>query len=132
MELLRVVCAIIVEHGKILAAQRSEKMSLPLKWEFPGGKIYKDESEEGCLHREIAEELNIIVTIVKRLNSSHHKYEQFEIELIPFIVKYKSGQMKLTEHKEARWFTINQLQLLDWAPADLPILAQLKEDSLFE
>lgn len=131
MEVLRVVCAVIVNQDQILAAQRSETMSLPLKWEFPGGKIQADESDEDCLYREIAEELNITVEITCRLNSSRYKYEHVEIELIPFIAWYIAGQMKLAEHREARWLSKNQLQLLDWAPADLPVLNQLNDFYLF-
>ncbi len=53
--MLQVTCAIIEKNGKILCAQRSEKMNLPLKWEFPGGKIEENESLEACLKREIRE-----------------------------------------------------------------------------
>lgn len=59
MNIIQVTCGIILKDGKVLVAQRSEAMSLPLKWEFPGGKIVRGESEEDCLKRELLEELNI-------------------------------------------------------------------------
>lgn len=65
--MIDVACAIIIDdEGKVLAAQRSESMSLPLKWEFPGGKLSKNETAEDCIVREIQEELNISVTIIMR------------------------------------------------------------------
>ncbi len=65
--MLQVTCAIIEKNGKILCAQRSEKMNLPLKWEFPGGKIEENESLEACLKREIREELEIETGLYEKL-----------------------------------------------------------------
>ena len=61
--MIEVTCSIIEHNNKILVTQRSEKMALPLKWEFPGGKIEKDETAEACLIREILEELHINIKI---------------------------------------------------------------------
>jgi 8-oxo-dGTP diphosphatase len=117
-----VVCAIIWMRDKILVAQRSEKMSLPLKWEFPGGKVDVGESEEECLHRELMEELNISVKVCERLSPSLYDYGTFVIRLIPFIVEYNAGKIRLAEHREVKTFSKEDLKRLDWAPADLPIL----------
>ncbi|MEO5946485.1 MAG: NUDIX domain-containing protein [Chitinophagaceae bacterium] len=84
--MLSVVCAIIYVGNKILVTQRSQKMKLPLKWKFPGGKLEKDESEIKCIKREIKEELNIEIKIIKRLSSSIHDYKDFKIHLIPYVV----------------------------------------------
>jgi 8-oxo-dGTP diphosphatase len=62
---IRVTCAIIEFAGKVLVVQRSKKMNLPLKWEFPGGKIEEGELEEECIVREIKEELNLDIEISK-------------------------------------------------------------------
>jgi 8-oxo-dGTP diphosphatase len=67
MNAIKVTCAIILIGEKVLAVQRSETMSLPLKWEFPGGKIEPNESEKDCIKREIKEELDIEIGIIKRL-----------------------------------------------------------------
>lgn len=124
---IRVTCAIIIENNKILCAQRSQNMSHPLLWEFPGGKIEAGESEAACIIREIKEELNIEINILERLESHFHTYPQKkEIELIPFICGYIGGNFKLKEHKEIRWVSYFDLQQLDWAAADLPIVKVLE------
>jgi 8-oxo-dGTP diphosphatase len=122
---INVACAIILNEGKIFAAQRSEMMSLPLKWEFPGGKLMENESAEDCILRELKEELNIDVLILDRLSDSLFDYGNFSINLIPFVTQFKEGQLILSEHKDARWLLSNELDQLDWAPADIPILHEL-------
>ena len=116
-----VTCAIIQKDGLILAAQRSESMSLPLKWEFPGGKIEKGETAESCLWRELREELNIEVEIIKKLEPVEYRYNFASIRLIPFVVNYVSGEVILSEHKAFRWLRRHELSALDWAPADVPV-----------
>ena len=122
MNVIRVTCGIILKEGKVLAAQRSEKMKLPLKWEFPGGKLQMGKTEEDCLQREIKEELNILITIHYKLQPVQHDYGDFQIELIPFVAEYVGGALQLHEHNQADWYTTNELLTLDWAPADIPIL----------
>lgn len=121
--MIEVTCAIIQHKNKILVTQRSEKMALPLKWEFPGGKIEKSETAETCLIREILEELHINIKITKQLNSNTHQYsEEKVIKLIPFICELVSGEIKLTEHANFLWLIKSELVNLDWAKADVPIL----------
>lgn len=86
-KMIQVICAIILKDNKILVTQRSEKMSLPLKWEFPGGKLEIYENEIDCIKREIKEELNIEIEVLKRLSNSVFDYGTFKINLIPFIAK---------------------------------------------
>lgn len=124
-EPLKVTCAIVYLDNKILVTQRSEKMKLPLKWEFPGGKLECNESEVDCIKREILEEINIEIEIIKRLSNSIHDYGTFQIELIPFLANYVFGDIKLTEHKEYKLLHISELSNLDWAEADKPILEEL-------
>lgn len=121
---VNVTCAIIVLKDKTLVVQRSETMKLPLKWEFPGGKVDFGETEEECILREIKEELNINVEIVSRLTPSPHQYPNISIELIPFIAQFKNGSINLTEHKKYVWLKKEELIDLDWAEADLPILKE--------
>jgi 8-oxo-dGTP diphosphatase len=97
-------------------------MSLPFKWEFPGGKIEENETAENCILREIKEELNLEIEILARLESRSFNYPTFSINLIPFISKYLSGTINLNEHKDYKWLTKDELILLDWAPADISIL----------
>lgn len=118
-----VTCAIIEKEDKILATQRSESMHLPLKWEFPGGKILHNETEIDCIIREIKEELGILIIPIKRLIPVVHKYEK-EITLVPYISTYMSGNIELMEHKAYLWLPKSELISLDWAAADLPIVYQ--------
>jgi 8-oxo-dGTP diphosphatase len=122
MKIIQVTCAIITFGNKTLVVQRSEKMKHPMKWEFPGGKIEKGETEENCLIREIKEELHIEIEILKRLTPSIHEYPNLTIELIPFIANHLSGEITLTEHQEYKLLLKNELNELDWAEADIPIL----------
>jgi len=120
--MILVTCAIITNENKILATQRSESMSLPLKWEFPGGKMEIGETAEACLMREIKEELNIDIEILDHLTPVQYAYDTFTINLIPFIAKYQSGEIRLLEHKAFKWMRLEELKSLDWASADIPVL----------
>jgi len=119
---IHVACAIIEREGRVLAAQRSVTMSLPLKWEFPGGKIDPGETPEDCLHRELCEELGITVTIHKALPSTTHHYPTFTITLYPMVCAMESGEISLREHEAVIWLDPEKLLSLDWAEADLPII----------
>lgn len=129
MTVIRVTCGIILKDEKVLAARRSQKMKLPLKWEFPGGKLQEEETEEECLKREIKEELNIDISIERKLPHVRHDYPDIQIELIPFVAQYVSGTLHLHEHEQADWYTHNELLALDWAPADLPVLKMFVKES---
>ncbi|MBS7234049.1 (deoxy)nucleoside triphosphate pyrophosphohydrolase [Flavobacterium psychroterrae] len=122
--MINVTCAIILKDEKILVAQRNEKMKLPLKWEFPGGKLEINESEIDCIKREIKEEINIKIEVLQKLTNNIHDYGTFKINLIPFFVQYISGEIKLAEHKDYRLLERSQLLNLDWAEADLPIVEE--------
>lgn len=130
-ESIRVACAVIEEDGKVLAAQRSETMNMPLKWEFPGGKLHKGESAEECLRRELMEELGIRVRIQRALPPVYHCYDDFAIELIPFVCSLEGGNLLLNEHRAIAWISPLHLTELDWPAADIPViasyLASLKE-----
>jgi len=122
---LRVACAVIERDGLILAAQRSGTMSLPLKWEFPGGKIRAGERPEECLARELVEELGVNVRIGEALARTTHDYADFTVTLYPFWCDIAAGEITLHEHAAIRWLPPDRLAELDWAEADLPIIASL-------
>jgi len=120
---IAVTCALIINNqNEIFSAQRSAIMSLPLKWELPGGKVESNESSEECLIREIKEELNINIEIVASLPSNLHSYPTLTIRLIPFICKHIDGKIILKEHSNFKWLNTNELLDLDWADADIPII----------
>lgn len=126
MKYIKVVCAVIMYKEKILVVQRGPQMNLPLKWEFPGGKIEENETEEACIKREIREELNIEILLLKKLSPSFYKYPNINVELIPFVVHYLSGDLILKEHQGHQLLTLAELGNLDWAEADIPIVKQLQ------
>jgi len=97
-------------------------MALPLKWEFPGGKIDQGESREECLRRELVEELGINVSVGKSLPPATHDYAAFTVTLYPFICSIVSGEIVLHEHAEISWLHPEELHILDWAEADLPVI----------
>jgi 8-oxo-dGTP diphosphatase len=120
---IEVTCAILLEGDKVLCAQRSEEMSHPLKWEFPGGKIEEGESPEECLKREVKEELNLEIKVNWAFKPNLHVYQVGKvIKLMPFMCEYLGGELFLKEHKSVVWLPVDQLKKLDWAAADIPIV----------
>lgn len=120
--MITVTCAIITINHKILVTQRSEHMKLPLKWEFPGGKLEEGENVIECIKREIKEEINIEIEVVRQLSNSIYNYGSFTINLIPLLSNYVSGEIVLSEHKAYKLLDKSELLHLDWAEADLPIV----------
>jgi 8-oxo-dGTP diphosphatase len=120
---IRVACALIERDDLVLAAQRSEGMRMPLKWEFPGGKIEAGETAEACLRRELAEEMGIAVQIVRPLPPHTHRYPTFTVTLHPFVCAIAAGEISLAEHRRILWLPPAALAALDWAAADFPIIA---------
>lgn len=120
--MIRVTCAIIKNNQKVLCAQRSETMDLPLKWEFPGGKVEKNEDQISALEREIKEELGVEIDILEQLPSNYHSYSNKKIELIPFRCSLQTFEIDLKEHSQITWMPAEDLLTLDWAEADIPIV----------
>ena len=121
--IIKVPCAIIEREGKVLAAQRSASGSLPLKWEFPGGKLEEGESDEEALVREIREELCVEIQVGDRLPATERDDVYRIIMLIPFVCQLATEDIILTEHAEIRWLSPEELPNLDWAEADRGVIA---------
>lgn len=121
-DFIDVACAIIEHDGRVLAAQRSATMRLPLKWEFPGGKLHPGESAADCLVREVEEELGVTVQVLRALPAHEHRYAGFAVRLHPFVCRYDGGKLLLHEHQAVRWLAPEELPALDWAEADIPII----------
>lgn len=98
-------------------------MSLSLKWEFPGGKIDPGESPEECLIRELREELRVLVRLEQKLPVSTHHYPSITVTLHPFVCTMTTGHAAPQEHDTVTWFAPEELSTLDWAAADVPVLA---------
>lgn len=129
MKELNVVAAILIYNNKILCAQRSEGKFdyISYKYEFPGGKLEKGESPEEGLHRELIEEMDVNVDINKMqyFNTVDHEYPDFKIKMHSFICDVEDDKINLKEHNAIKWLKKEQLNTLDWAAADLPIVDEL-------
>ena len=123
---LHVVGAAIVEGGRCLVAQRSAAMALPLKWEFPGGKVHTGETPEAALAREIREELGLEVEVGERLGVTFEEQVGRRLRLEVHLCTLRGGELALAEHREARWVAAAELDALDWASADRPLLGRLR------
>ncbi|KQS25450.1 (deoxy)nucleoside triphosphate pyrophosphohydrolase [Dyadobacter sp. Leaf189] len=119
---VRVPCAVIEHEGKILAGQRNAALSFPLKWEFPGGKVEQNESDEEALVREIREELNVEIDILYKLPVTSKDQGWREIILVPFVCNLQTTQITLTEHEQIVWLKAEELPTLDWTEADLNVI----------
>ncbi len=119
---IHVACAIIEHGGLVLAARRGEAMSMPLVWEFPGGKIEAGETPRQCLRRELMEELGITISVGAALEPVTHDYPSFTVTLYPFVCTMEGGEITLHEHAAIAWLAPEALPSLEWATADGPIL----------
>ena len=122
-----VTAALIRDENKILIAQRGRSKRFGWKWEFPGGKVRVDETPEDCLQREIKEELNLEIQVEKHFCTTHHQYSDLNIELIAFWCSIVGGQMKLAEHEQVRWVTVQEMSKYNFVEADLNVINALEE-----
>lgn len=135
--MINVTCAVIRnEEDEILIVQRGEATDHPFKWEFPGGKLAPEETEEDCIIREIDEELSIEVVICGQLPEVEYDYGHKQIKLIPFICDTLDELPFLSEHLAFRWVAANDLLSVDFSEADVFVvnsyLERIKADNLYE
>jgi 8-oxo-dGTP diphosphatase len=122
----RVVAAIILNKNRILVCQRTRHQPMPLKWEFPGGKIEEGEQPRDALRRELEEELGIEATIGNELRRIHHQYPGGgSVELRFFEVSSYLGEIENRIFREIRWADRKELPTLDFLEADLPLVTDL-------
>lgn len=119
---VKVVCAIVKKDDSYLIAQRSEFMSNPLKWEFPGGKVAKEEGLKEAIVRECKEELNVGVKALKIYSSVQHSYAHLNIELFPVLCDIVHGKITLTEHVQYAFLSKDNLLKYDLSEADKLII----------
>jgi 8-oxo-dGTP diphosphatase len=124
--MLQVVCAVITNKEKYLLCKRSKKMKMPLKWEFPGGKIKTTENAESALIREIKEELNVAIAKLQFLGSVIHHYPDFSIHLLAYKCQIGNQQIALSEHEICDWFSLSEIEKINLAEADKGIVNLLK------
>lgn len=123
---INVVGAVLVRDGKILAARRGDAMSLPGMWEFPGGKIEAGETPQEALGRELEEELLCRAEIGEHVETTEHEYDFGIVVLTTYFCTLIDGEPQLTEHAEIVWLPPADLNVLEWAPADIPAVERLR------
>ncbi len=126
MKRSRVAAAVIAAGDRIFATARGYG---PFKgrWEFPGGKIEPGETAREALVREIREELDIGIEVGACIDTVEYDYPDFHLSMDCFWCTHKTGTMKLLEAEAARWLCADELFEVDWLPADLDLVAKIRE-----
>ena len=124
-----VVAAAIFRENRVLSVQRSKhtKEYKSWKWEFPGGKVEVGESREEALVREIREELSVDIEVSEFLMTVEHTYPDFYLTMHVFKCVLDQGEITLNEHVALKWLSIDELDQLDWAAADIPVVEFLMQ-----
>ncbi|MBO7448815.1 MAG: (deoxy)nucleoside triphosphate pyrophosphohydrolase [Clostridiales bacterium] len=127
MKTIHVVAAIIKRDGKIFATQRGYG-DYKDGWEFPGGKVESGETPQEALVREIREELAADITCGELLTTVEYDYTEFHLSMDCFWATLCQGsEMTLLEHEAAKWLTVDELDSVDWLPADIEVVKAIKE-----
>ena len=127
----RVVAALIVKDGKLLVCQRTRHQTMPLKWEFPGGKIEEGEQPRDALRRELDEELGIIATIGNEIARIQHEYPNGGmVELRFYEVRQYSPAIENRIFRDVQWSEPKNLPTFDFLEADLTLVRDLAAGKL--
>ena len=125
--MLRVVAGVVIESGQVMIARRNANLRMGGMWEFPGGKVEPDESDEQALRRELLEELNLQVTVHEYVGESIHDDGRGPVQLVAYRCSVVSGEMTLQDHDEVRFVDPQDFSSFDFAPADIPLLKPITE-----
>jgi 8-oxo-dGTP diphosphatase len=126
-----VVAGLIVHDGKILVCQRTRHQTMPLKWEFPGGKVEEGEQARAALERELEEELGIHATIAEEAARIRHQYKSgSSVELRFFVVRHYRGKLENRIFRDMQWAKPADLPSYDFLEADLKLVADLASGKL--
>ena len=127
----RVVAAVIWQEGKILVCQRTRHQTMPMKWEFPGGKIEEGEQPRDALRRELDEELGIDATIGDEIARIKHEYRGgSSVELRFYLVQQYRGELENRIFRDLQWSEPKDLPSFDFLEADLPLVTDLAAGKL--
>lgn len=125
MKTVKVVAALIIDKGRVMATQRSYG-DFAGGWEFPGGKIELGETPEEALKREIMEELELRICSVEFFKNVRYQYETFYLDMDCFTCEIESGKPELHDHSSMKWLDEHTLHDVEWLPADVSIIEDLK------
>lgn len=125
MKTIKVVAAVIKDGDKIFATQRGYG-EFKDGWEFPGGKVEPGETPEAALAREIREELDTEIEVGRKIACVEYDYPAFHLSMDCFWAEVISGKLILKEHEAAKWLTKNELDSVDWLPADQGLVEKIK------
>ena len=130
IEQIKVVAGLILQNNKLLICQRPNFKDHPLKWEFPGGKIKNDETNEEALIREINEELSINIINYEELISYNFNYKDLnkKVFIYFYIVNNFSGKVLNNFHKELKWIEIKDIREYDFLEGDLKIIEHISSN----
>ncbi|WP_221324331.1 (deoxy)nucleoside triphosphate pyrophosphohydrolase [Actinoplanes sp. L3-i22] len=120
-----IVAAAIIEGGRVLACQRSAPPEAAGKWEFPGGKVERGETDQQALARECVEELGISVEVGDRVGPDVPLAHGRAVLRVYAAAVLDGGVPEALEHMALRWLAVDQLDSVPWLPADVPIVAEL-------
>jgi 8-oxo-dGTP diphosphatase len=130
-EVRQVVAALIRRDGKLLVCQRTKYQTMPLKWEFPGGKIEPGEGPHAALIRELDEELGIQATIGREVACIRHQYRSgTSVELHFFLVEEFEGELENRIFRDVQWAAPAELTNFDFLEADLELVRNLAKGTL--
>lgn len=125
MKTIEVVAAIITHNGRVFATQRGYG-EFKDGWEFPGGKMEPGETPQQALVREIQEELDTEIEVGELVETVEYDYPAFHLTMHCFLCTIRSGDLVLKEHEAARWLTREELDDVDWLPADVKVVEKLR------
>jgi len=127
----RVVAALLVKDGKVLICQRTRHQTMPLKWEFPGGKIEEGEQPRDALRRELEEELGIDAQVGEEVARIRHRYKTGNsVELRFYVVRRYRGEIENRIFRDVRWSARSELPSYDFLEADLALVKDLAEGKI--
>jgi 8-oxo-dGTP diphosphatase len=127
----RVVAGLIVKDGKLLVCQRTRHQTMPLKWEFPGGKIEEGEQPRYALRRELEEELGILATVGDEVKRIQHEYPNGGmVELRFFVVREFEREIENRIFKDMQWADPKDLPKYDFLEADVLLVRDLAAGKL--
>ena len=126
MKTINVVAAVIKNEDKIFATQRGYG-DFKGGWEFPGGKIEEGETPQQALAREIKEELDTTIRVGDLIDTVEYDYPTFHLSMKCYWCEIESGELVLKEHEAARWLDKENLNSVEWLPADLGLVEKIRK-----